>query len=736
MRRLALPLATIAVALLYFAVGANATTVASRGDGLYRINGYSPEMLFEGSTEGMGVSPDGEKVVFTPNSGDHSGDLMLYDLESEETTTISSNDEGGMHWSQPRFAPSGTEIIARGDQGLYAIDIDGTDLRRLTSEAGQPQWPVMSKGGYLAYVDGENDLMVLDPTSGGEASVPRLIASGEELEAVTAYPPSFGSIPPPTEVETCIDDPECEANRGPVARGLEEEETELLLYQTGPEDTYVFNVETGEIFLEDHTKHGRMEWNTMQMDSFLEPQLRDVYEVQRVSGGQTLLGTTPAGVFLIQYVRTNQPGSEATIPHASIPVGELIRNFAPYLKYDSQEPYGATEPSAITDLIGWNEDFTEIQYTNELKRGNRVLAARPYEEWMAEEGIAYEPNEEALFELSLTTLGPTYPTAIPPTVSADAEADDYLDEHNDTHQVDGARTYSPGSERAVAFALPSPDGIWIQYWLFYYYNNGVAGFEDHEGDWEMIQVHLKEDSGFLLDEVVFAEHSWASRCEEGEYETEGPAPGWGGAPVVYVANGDHASYPAEGEWESGAFLFPDSVFPDLESRPSIQANIVDSASEGLPWLAWPGSWGASGHSPAGPEFQGTKFEEPTVWAEEAEGCYDNFEGFGERSTSAPQSSTAPRVSLRRAVMRGSRLHIGYTASGLASRGRRPRILLSVDDPADHLAPKAIIVKRVRRQGRLKFPLRLDPKKHWRVSASLIGKHRRSPVVKTWAVRRP
>ena len=74
---------------------------------------------------------------------------------------------------------------------------------------------------------------------------------------------------------------------------------------------------------------------------------------------------------------------------------------------------------------------------------------------------------------------------------------------------------------------------WVQYWIWFEDNTqdrGVLRSGRHAGDWELVQYRTDGT------EAVYAQHSGAERCATRDVELRG------GRPVVYVANGSHASY--------------------------------------------------------------------------------------------------------------------------------------------------------------------------------------------------
>jgi len=71
----------------------------------------------------------------------------------------------------------------------------------------------------------------------------------------------------------------------------------------------------------------------------------------------------------------------------------------------------------------------------------------------------------------------------------------------------------------------------IQYWFFYAFNGG--DLNNHEGDWEMVQVQL---SGGQPTEVMYSQHYSGQKATWGQVEKDG------NNFKVYVARGSHANY--------------------------------------------------------------------------------------------------------------------------------------------------------------------------------------------------
>jgi VPS62-like protein len=143
-------------------------------------------------------------------------------------------------------------------------------------------------------------------------------------------------------------------------------------------------------------------------------------------------------------------------------------------------------------------------------------------------------------------------------------------------------------------ARDSNDHVRLQYWFFYFYNdyNLIGPFSRaglHEGDWEMVQIHLMDETP---DHAVYAQHSVA---EGRDWRQIDLIPGTQ-RPIVYVARGSHAAYFEPGtQWTGHWFDHADGK----RRSPELTLEVVDEASSAFRWLHWPGRWGdtKAGSSP-------------------------------------------------------------------------------------------------------------------------------------------
>jgi hypothetical protein len=93
-----------------------------------------------------------------------------------------------------------------------------------------------------------------------------------------------------------------------------------------------------------------------------------------------------------------------------------------------------------------------------------------------------------------------------------------------------------------------------QYWLFFAYNNWRSGFHgvnDHESDWELVNVYLYERDGKLVPEwVACASHDFHGADLRRRWDDPRDLTLEGTHPVVFAGAGSHASYFRAGEYQA------------------------------------------------------------------------------------------------------------------------------------------------------------------------------------------
>jgi hypothetical protein len=187
------------------------------------------------------------------------------------------------------------------------------------------------------------------------------------------------------------------------------------------------------------------------------------------------------------------------------------------------------------------------------------------------------------------------------------------------HLKDGARVGSPDPTQWTVYGHAFPaegGGILLQYWFFYAFNDAYGAF-DHEGDWEHITVKL--GPSLSPEGAFYARHhdshpgpwfAWAELAREGEH------------PVVLAGRGTHASYASVDDvplyertcgttWPAAASAGGCTVWRTWSAMTGGVVNVGERGAPRVPFLAWPGRWGATGRfgmdsrsaSPRGPAFQ-------------------------------------------------------------------------------------------------------------------------------------
>jgi hypothetical protein len=332
----------------------------------------------------------------------------------------------------------------------------------------------------------------------------------------------------------------------------------------------------------------------------------------------------------------------------------------------------------------------------------------------------------------LIPQGASYPQSLGRTLQA--SEDDHLDESNDNYgqasrDIYRAAAASQGTgDTAYARAYQAPDGtVWLEYWLWFYYNNGEnpVHFDNHEGDWEHINLRLGMDLSPV--KAIYGEHTYASKCDWTDVERSGDRP------VVYVAQGRHASW-----FPSGEFGDYDDTNDGLGARATPHVELVSADAPG--WIRWPGRWGSTNldvigdtldtKSPRGPAFQ-APWNAPGDEENDARttNCPTQLSPMRSTSAGRRQSSDASGAGgLRPPTVRiqanGRQLRIAYS---IRADGGPRKLLLSVRAVSSSLSQVKRVSVRRTRSGAAHLALPTDPGPYV-FSASVLGQAGRSPTV--------
>jgi hypothetical protein len=391
-------------------------------------------------------------------------------------------------------------------------------------------------------------------------------------------------------------------------------------------------------------------------------------------------GTTYVYVVTASDTANHRSAGSAQVTATPPSTTDLLRQYAPQLRYEPQESYFADSAAEMTN------SFVAGTRSNYLVDGNgtRIAAADP---------------ANALPNLSLGFLGdPLYANGRTATTS------DYLDEAN-SYQQDAQRLHAAGYGDHIYGRVATAGGrTWLQYWFFYYYNpQNVLGFGVHEGDWEFAQIGLDADGAPTV--ATYAQHDSGERCAWSQVMRAS-----NGAPVVFVALASHASYFVSGVTSRGLLPADNHRGGGYTVRPQLE--VVTATT---PFMAWRGRWGGSSSSPVAPRRHGS-WTDPAGFEAGADPCTRAAAAAAAtRRTAVP----APRVTVRRA---GRELVVRYRFT----RQRPASILVSASPPE---APDHAMARRARVTRRAGV-LRLGPVAGGPlvVQASAFTRHgARSPV---------
>lgn len=378
----------------------------------------------------------------------------------------------------------------------------------------------------------------------------------------------------------------------------------------------------------------------------------------------------PVGRLRPRRVRDANRRPEAAGEHKS----ELLQRHRPVLQYDSLE-------SCRADSVATICSHAVPGRCNTLHRpdGSLIAAAEP---------AGAEPKLSADF-----LHGPVYPNGEP------AGAGDYLDECGGTHASDAMALRDREGYADLAYGRARHDQagtLWLQYWFFfYYYDRGLLGIEQREGDWQMVQLRL--DSEGVPDAATLARPTGAQRLAWDQLERQETETG--PAAVIFPARGSHAPLPRAGSHEA-------PIVPDHNDGcgPRVRPRLETISDAGPGWVLWPGRWGSTrrrehfeADSPRGPR------EHPQWWDPAA---------LHEEATPGPELSAAagPGAPLLQARREGNLAVVSYSfGEGHEGAGEPARIVaaaIGADGEPSHGHPIAI------EDRRGEFALQLAGDREW------------------------
>jgi hypothetical protein len=362
---------------------------------------------------------------------------------------------------------------------------------------------------------------------------------------------------------------------------------------------------------------------------------------------------------------------------------DLLRRFQPALRYDSNEQFFADSAAQFTEAPGI-----------ELRRA-AAAAGTPGAVIARSVPVAGEPK------LTLAFLGPqTYGNG------EQVQRSDVIGVQGQDYRARYVRlrTARPDlSNRIYGHAVEAGGRVWLQYWMWYFYNDYqlAFGFGTHEGDWELVQLRI--GGGGQPDVAVYGQHGSAQRRAWADVEKLASNRD---RPVVYVARGSHGAYFDPGFHPTDAWY---DIADGKRPAPALALETVDDAAHA--WLRWPGFWGDTkpsdgsalqSYSPTGPGGR-------TVWR--------NPGRLLDQATAAAAQTPPAAPGVRIARGRDNRLEIAYD---FADRRDPPRALVVTVNSRDaHGVPPMThtFADLAATRGTLRTDVVLDPARHYDISTS-------------------
>lgn len=261
-------------------------------------------------------------------------------------------------------------------------------------------------------------------------------------------------------------------------------------------------------------------------------------------------------------------------------------------------------------------------------------------------------------------------------------------------------------------AVRSHDGLWLQYWFFYFLNDYQLawGIDVHEGDWEMVQLRL--DAGESEPEIAaYAQHSFCEvrpwhdvRRLADEKQAEGLTVDAADRdrPLVYAGRGSHASFFTAGYHPTDFYDITDGR---RAPKTEVRLEIVGDDPPG--WLKWPGHWGGRRTGYAGPSAPCThpQWDDPAILLTKEAVV-----------PTEPVEPDGPRVWPRR---RRNRLLLDFDFSRMKQPPKRLIATVNSEDEPD-VPPRVFrFAVRTVALGSLQTRIELDPRKHYDVSVAVV-----------------
>ena len=299
----------------------------------------------------------------------------------------------------------------------------------------------------------------------------------------------------------------------------------------------------------------------------------------------------------------DEPAASRDRPVVDVPAGvqlELAQRFRPILRFDSAEPWRPLNVDRFLDeaALGLPQKLCQREIRG-AERCGPVFGYREFDLAISRRRLA---GENLYVDIAgsrpngLDYQSPNQCPRPPPLLDCD---------------------HGPGT--AIYYDVVGANGrYYVDYWWFYRYNDfprlGKAAActgririlcSDHEGDWEGVTVVTPADDANRVEYVDYAAHEGVFRYGAPQLDLGGPDDTH---PVVYAAEGTHASYPSpcqtsecqqlartvirrpEGRHD-GSAPWGRNRDAACAAKPTCLLHLPPAVADGRSWNAFAGVWG-------------------------------------------------------------------------------------------------------------------------------------------------
>jgi len=136
-------------------------------------------------------SPDGTQIIWTRDRGPI--DVWIMNADGTNETNLTQSDVS--RDDQAEWSPDGTKIVFRSDRdgafGVYVMNVDGSGVTRLISNAGNPSWsPDGTKIAYVSDVSGDLDVWVMNADGSNQVN----LTADAAVDGYPAWSPTGSQI--------------------------------------------------------------------------------------------------------------------------------------------------------------------------------------------------------------------------------------------------------------------------------------------------------------------------------------------------------------------------------------------------------------------------------------------------------------------------------------------------------------------------------------------------------------